>query len=62
MQSMTPLRSSNPTLGGAECSSSLQVAVLALVVSTHKRHFARGLQLSGSTYRRAELLASDRPA
>jgi len=48
---------------GAERSSALQRAVLSLVTPTHKRHFARGLQLLGSsTYRRAKLFESDRPA
>jgi len=44
-------------------SSALQRAVLALVMPTHKRHLARGLQLLGSTtYRRAKPFESDRPA
>ncbi len=50
------------TLAGAERSSALQRAVLALAMPTHKRNFARGLQLLGSTYRRAKLFESDRPA
>jgi hypothetical protein len=38
-------------------------SVLALVMPNHKRHFARGLRLLGSsTYRRAKLFESDRPA
>ena len=50
-------------LAGAERSSALQRAILALVMPTHKRHFARGLQLLGSsTYRRTKLFESDRPA
>jgi hypothetical protein len=52
-----------PSLPGAEGSSALERAVLALVMPTHKRHFARGLQLLGSsTFRRAKLFESDRPA
>jgi hypothetical protein len=48
---------------GAERKSALQRTVLALVTPTDKRHFARGLQLPGSsTYRRAKLFESDRPA
>jgi len=50
-------------LAGAERSSAVQGAVLALVMPTHKRHFARGLQPQGSSaYRRAKLFESDRPA
>ena len=47
---------------GAERSSALQRAILALVMPTHKRHFARGrLQLlASSTYCRAKLFESDR--
>jgi hypothetical protein len=47
---------------GAERRSALQGAILALVMPTHKRHFAPGqLQfLTGSTYRRAKLFESDR--
>ena len=53
----------NVTLAGAEHSSALQRAVLALVMPTRKRHFARGLQLLGSsTYRRVKLFESDRPS
>jgi hypothetical protein len=50
------------TLAGAERSSALQRAILALVMPTHKRHFARGrLQLlASSTYCRAKLFESDR--
>jgi hypothetical protein len=41
--------------------AALQRAVLALVMLTHKRHLARGLQLLGSgTYRSARLFESDR--
>jgi len=48
---------------GAERSYALRRAVLALVTPTHKRHFARGLQLLGSsTCRRAKLFESDRTA
>jgi hypothetical protein len=50
------------TLAGAERSSELQHAILALVTPTPKRHFASGqLQLlTRSTYRRAKLPESDR--
>ncbi|MGB7593729.1 MAG: hypothetical protein WBO19_21065, partial [Terriglobia bacterium] len=45
------------TLAGAEHTSALQRAILALVMPTHKRHFARGLLqlLTASTYRRTKL-------
>jgi hypothetical protein len=45
------------TLAGAERSSALQRAILALVMPTHQRHFAPGdLQfLTSSTYHRAKL-------
>jgi hypothetical protein len=50
------------TLAGAERSSALQRAILALVIPTSKRHFAPGdLQfLTSSTYHRAKLFESDR--
>ena len=56
---LTPAQES---LAGAERSSALQRAILALVMPTHKRHFAPGdLQfLTSSTYRRAQLFESDR--
>ena len=49
-------------LAGAEPSSALQHAILALVMPTSKRHFAPAeLQfLTSSTYRRAKLFESDR--
>ena len=49
-------------LAGAERSSALQRAILALVMPTHKRHFAPGqLQfLTSSTYHRGKLIESDR--
>jgi len=52
----------NRALAGAERSSALQRAILALVMPTHKRHFAPGdLQfLTSSTYHRAKLFESDR--
>jgi hypothetical protein len=47
------------SLAGAERSSALQRALLGLLMPTHKRHFARGVQLLGSTtYRRAKLFES----
>ncbi|MBZ5671415.1 MAG: hypothetical protein LAO04_17000 [Acidobacteriia bacterium] len=51
-------------LAGAERSSALQRVMLALVMPTHKRHFAPGdLQfLTSSTYRRAKFFGSDRLA
>ena len=50
------------SMAGAERSSALQLAILALVMPTSKRHFAPGpLQfLTSSTYRRAKLFESDR--
>jgi len=49
-------------LAGAERNSALQRAILALLMPTHKRHFAPGeLQfLASSTYPRAKLFESDR--
>ena len=49
-------------LAGAERSSAPQHAILALVMPSHKRHFAPGqLQfLTSSTYRRAKLFERDR--
>jgi hypothetical protein len=51
-------------LDGAERSSAIQHAILALVMPTHKRHFACGrLQLLiSSTYRPAKVFGSDRLA
>ena len=51
-------------LAGAERSSALQRAILALVMPTPKRHFAPGdLQfLTSRTYRRAMLFETDRLA
>jgi len=56
-----PLRQ-HLALAGAERRSALQRAILALVMPTHKRHFAPGdLQfLTSSTYHRAKLFESDR--
>ena len=51
-------------LAGAERSSALQRAILALVIPTHKRHFVPGESqfLTSSAYRRAKFFGSDRLA
>jgi hypothetical protein len=64
IHSGTPSRGISSSLAGAERSSALQRAILALAMPTRKRHFAPGrLQLLISrTFCRAKLFESDRLA